>query len=133
MIERVHHIAFIVGDLQLATNIFEHTFGVEPDRLETMSGDFHLEVAVYDFGGPLLEFISPTTETGWVYEYWAEHGDGFFHIAFEVPDIRAAVEDLRARGKDVDGPHQGLDWQVATIEDDEGFVTMQVVEDVRSR
>lgn len=130
MLERVHHIAFVVGDLDAATTQFEESFGPTLDRREEMSDEYHLEVAVYDLEGVLLELISPTRDEGWVADYWQEHGDGFFHIAFEVPDITAALETLRARGIEADGPNQGLDWLVATLDDDETVATMQIVEDV---
>lgn len=129
MLERVHHIAFIVGELESATAQFESTLGLERDRRETMTGDFELELAVYELDGVLLELISPTTTEGWVYEYWDEHGDGFFHIAFAVADIETALERFAERGIDADGPDEGLDWLVATLDEDETISAMQIVEE----
>ncbi|WP_267163708.1 VOC family protein [Halovenus salina] len=94
MVERVHHIAFVVGDLDAAAAQFEETLGLECYTRETMSGDYYLEVAVYELDGLLLELITPTREEGWIYDHWREHGDGFFHMAFEVPDIDAAIEQF---------------------------------------
>ncbi len=133
MVERVHHIAFIVGNLETSMQQFEETLELDLHTRETMSGDYHLEVAVYELDGLLLELISPTREEGWIYEHWNEHGDGFFHIAFEVPDIEAAVERLHDRGIESDGPNEGLDWLVATLDEEKTIAPMQVVEDEKER
>ncbi|MFC7057904.1 hypothetical protein [Halovenus salina] len=53
MVERVHHIAFVVGDLDAAAAQFEETLGLECYTRETMSGDYYLEVAVYELDGLL--------------------------------------------------------------------------------
>lgn len=129
MFQRVHHVAYIVGELDEAIDQFNRLSGLEPDFTREMSDDFHLEVAVYDIGGVLVELISPTREEGWVYDYWTEHGDGFFHIAFEVPDIDEAITRFREQNVGIDGPREGLEWMVATLDSEATIGTMQVVED----
>lgn len=134
MFGRVHHIAFIVGDLDAATDQFETQYELSPLMREEMTGDFELEVALYPVGDVLVELITPTTAEGWVYDFWRESGDGFFHIAFEVEDIRESMADLRARGIgfEHDEPQQGFDWLVVTLDPSDTFVPMQIVEDEKS-
>lgn len=130
MFRRVHHIAFVVEDLDAATERFERTYGMDLVTRDEMTGDFELEVALYRLGETIAELITPTTESGWVYEYWSEHGDGFFHIAFEVEDIRRSIDDLQAAGIRMrhERPQEGFDWLVATIDERDTLVPMQVVE-----
>ncbi|WP_435116199.1 VOC family protein [Halolamina sp. C58] len=131
MFTRIHHVAFVVGDLDAATDAFEAQFGVDRLAREEMTGEFELEVALYPVGDALVELITPTTERGWVYEHWREHGDGFFHIAFAVDDIRERMAELRAAGVEFasEEPQQGYDWLVATMAEGDTLVTMQLVED----
>lgn len=132
MFRRVHHVAFVVGDLDAAAERFETTFGTELVTRDEMTGDFELELALYRLGETIVELITPTTESGWVYEFWRENGDGFFHIAFEVADIRESMAELRAAGIrfEHDEPQQGFDWLVATMNPEDTLVPMQVVETV---
>ncbi|NHN42516.1 hypothetical protein G9C85_12890 [Halorubellus sp. JP-L1] len=134
MFQRIHHVAFLVDDLAEATATFEDRFDLDPLARHEMTGDFELEVVLFPVGESLVELITPTTERGWVYEHWREHGDGFFHIAFEVDDIRERMTALRALGVDFasDDPQEGFDWEVAIVESDDTVVPIQLVEDDRT-
>lgn len=131
MFTRIHHVAFVVGDLDAATEAFESQFGVDRLAREEMTGEFELEVALYPVGESLVELITPTTESGWVYEFWRQNGDGFFHIAFAVDDIRERMAQLRAAGVGFasEEPQQGYDWLVATMAEGDTLAPMQLVED----
>ncbi|MFC3478239.1 VOC family protein [Halobacterium litoreum] len=134
MFTRIHHVAFLVGDLDEASAAFESQFGVEQLTRREMTGDFELAVALYPVGESLVELITPTTDSGWVYETWREQGDGFFHIAFEVDDVHERMAELQAAGVafDSDAPQEGLDWLVATLDADASVVPMQLVEDEKT-
>jgi len=131
---RIHHVAFLVGDLDEAAAAFEEQFGADQLTRREMTGDFELEVALYPVGESLVALITPTTESGWVYETWREQGDGFFHIAFEVDDVHERMAELQAAGVafDSDTPQQGFDWLVATLDPEAGVAPMQLVEDEKT-
>lgn len=134
MFRRVHHVAFLVGDLDEAAEAFETRYGLAPLARHVMTGDFELEVVLYPVGDALVELVTPTTEEGWAYEHWRERGDGFFHIAFEVDDVAASVRALRAAGVgfEADAPREGFDWLVATPDADDTLFPVQLVEDPRT-
>ena len=129
MIDRVHHIAFVVENLDTRAEWFESVLQLEPDYCEVIEGEFNLEVLVYNLDDVLIELITPTTDSGWVYDYLEKNGEGFFHIAFGVEDIESVVRQIRDRDVDVDDPVDGVDWLVATLDQEETFVPMQVAED----
>lgn len=131
MFTRVHHVAFIVEELGYWIDRFERTFDNQVITVEKMSGTFNLEVAFFAVGGTLVEFISPTSGGGWATEHLADHGEGFFHVAFEVEDITTEMHRLEALGYtfEDDAPRQGFDWLVATLEGPDLPFTMQLVED----
>ena len=134
MFTDVHHVAFLVGDLDQAVERFERQYGAEQLTRREMTGDFELDVALYPIGSVLFELITPTTESGWVYETWRENGDGFFHIAFEVEDIEESMAAFREQGLSFESERaqEGFDWQVATFDPADTFVPMQIVEDEKT-
>jgi len=136
LFNRVHHTAFLVADVDEefddVMENFEATFGMELFDRVTSERDA-VDVALYHSGNQIIELMSPLEERGWPYEHLQENGKGFFHVAFEVDDIREAMAELERRGirMKVDEPNQGNAWLVATMKEEDTFVPMQVVEDSR--
>ena len=131
MFENVHHVAFAIRDMDAARTQMEQLFGLELAYLEKMTENFNLEIAMYFAGDSLIELISPLSAEGWTHEYIEENGEGLFHIAYEVDDVRERMSELSARGVEFEdgdprpGPNDA--WEVATIENDT-VVMMQIAE-----
>ena len=131
MFENIHHIAFAVRDMEAARTQMEELFGLELAYTEKMTQKFNLEIAMYFAGDSLLELIAPLSNEGWTHEYIEENGEGLFHIAFEVDDIRERMAELEEQGIEFEdgdprpGPNNA--WEVATIENDT-MVMMQIAE-----
>lgn len=135
MIERVHHVAYVVADMDDALERFRGVFGIDPVYRAERSDEFELETALFDAGEGLIEFISPIGRRGWAYEYFRDHGEGFFHVGYEVADLEAAIDRLRGAGVDLvtEAPQSGVGgaWRLITIAEDETVVPSQLVEDLR--
>lgn len=129
--ERIHHVAFIIEELDGWITPFERIFDDDVLTVERLSGTFDLEVAFFEVDGTLVELITPAEGDEWASSHLANHGEGFFHIAFEVDDIAEAMHRLKAEGYafDDDAPRRGFDWFVATLVGPELPFTMQLVED----
>lgn len=134
MFTRIHHVAFLVGDLDEATAQFETQYGVDAVARREMTGEFELAVALYPVGDTLVELITPTSDSGWVYETWREQGDGLFHVAFLVDDVHERMAELQAAGVgfESESPQDGLDWLVATLDPADTIFPMQLVEDEKT-
>ena len=135
MFKRIHHMAFLVGsvddDLEEAMAKFEENFGA--DFIDVVAYDYDfVDIALYRIGNTIIELMAPTAEEGWPYRYWSENGNGFFHIAFEVDDIEESIDQLAEQDIGMQTEvYKGVDWRVATMDEDDTFVPMQVVEDGR--
>lgn len=97
MFTHVDHIGFAVKDIEEAVAFYSQAFGMEeweriylPER--------HTAVAVARMGGVLLELIAPTSDEASFAKYLREKGQGIHHIAYRVDDIKASLDELRARG-----------------------------------
>jgi methylmalonyl-CoA/ethylmalonyl-CoA epimerase len=119
MIRGVHHIAYVVADLDSMVEMMERVFGMKPFRRDTIEKSGQ-EVALYEMeGGATLEVIRPLHEqTIWA-EFVRKHGDGIHHIGYSVDGINDRLKELEARGvalKDDEARLSGVGWMVASVD-----------------
>jgi methylmalonyl-CoA/ethylmalonyl-CoA epimerase len=95
-IKRVDHLGVIVADLDDAVRSFTKHLGLTLDHTERYGDE--LDIAFLPCGGTLVELIKPRAEVGSNADYLKEHGPGIQHVAFEVDDLEAALEELNERG-----------------------------------
>ena len=55
-------------------------------------------MAFLPLGDTRLELLEPTSENSAIARFIARRGEGVHHICIEVPDIEAALSELRRRG-----------------------------------
>ncbi len=95
-IKRVNHVGIIVGDLDDAVQSFTEHLGLKLDHVEQYGNE--LDIAFLPCGEALLELIKPRSDQGANADYLRENGPGIQHVAFEVDDIGAALEELDRHG-----------------------------------
>ncbi len=109
MIKAINHSGFVVADLDRSVAFYRDVVGMRIIRNVERSGapisqivgyrDTHLKgVHMSSGSGPtleLLQYLSPRSSEGVTSE---RNALGASHIAFEVDDIQAAYETLRANG-----------------------------------
>lgn len=127
---RIHHINFVVKDLEAAMARFERMLGV--DSFQVI--DYQprgARVARTRIGESWLVLVSPHDPASVPGRYLAEHGEGFFLLSVGHDDIVQQLERLDANGIEAidQVPRNGiLDWRVADIGDVHG-VKMQLTDD----
>ncbi|KJS19203.1 MAG: hypothetical protein VR72_19485 [Clostridiaceae bacterium BRH_c20a] len=116
MFKKIHHIAYLVRDLDKAAVLYENAFGVKVYGRQAFPPR-GIEVAFFNVGDVLFELIMPVEKGTRAYNYLEEHGEGFFHIAFEVDSIEKHLKMARAAGAEPmhDEPIPGVDWDVAWL------------------
>jgi len=119
MLKGIHHVAYVVADLDRTIEMFERVFAMKPDRREVHE-TWGQEVALYALeSGGTLEVITPLHEnTPWA-EFLRRHGDGIHHIGYAVDDVNATLEQLESKGvrlKDRRAQLSGVGWTVASID-----------------
>ncbi|UTF55738.1 VOC family protein [Natronosalvus rutilus] len=131
MFTKIHHIAFVVADIEDAMQRFEDNYDMTLVNRDEVTGAFSMDVALYNAGDNIVELIEPLGDSGWTYDVLQEQGEGWFHIAFEVDDIRESMKELESRGIRVkdDEPQEGYDWEVVTLDERDTIVPMQIVEE----
>jgi methylmalonyl-CoA/ethylmalonyl-CoA epimerase len=105
----IHHLGVAVDDLDEALSTYTRLFGAEVEQRATVS-DQGVEAAAVLVGEGRVELLSPLEGDTPIGRFLASRGPGMHHVAFEVADIRAALDSLKREGAElVDAePHAGL-------------------------
>ena len=123
MIKRIHHINFIVKDLEKAVKTYKLLFG-EPTVESEILPQRGVKLARFKVGETWLILVQPVSENGIPAQYLKKHGEGFFLISCQVDDVRRTSGQLANEGVSVldSHPRQGLDdWQVMDLDAEDLF------------
>jgi methylmalonyl-CoA/ethylmalonyl-CoA epimerase len=110
MIGRLNHVAIVVPDLQAAAALYRDTLGAKVQLPHALPE--HGVTAVFvELGNTRIELLEPLGSESPVRGFLDRNpAGGMHHVCYEVADIRAARDRLRAAGARVLGdgaPHPG--------------------------
>ena len=105
----IHHLGVAVRDLDEAIGTYAALFGGTVEHRAVVP-DQGVEAASVLVGHGRLELVMPVAEETPVGRFLAQRGPGMHHVAYEVDDVRAALEEIAAAGGQlIDAePHRGL-------------------------
>ena len=100
---RLDHVGIAVTDLAAARALYEPALGLEVTHEEviTEQGVHELLLRAGDAFVQLVAPLDPDTPVG---RFRARRGEGLHHVGYAVPDVAAAVADLRTQGFEVIDP-----------------------------
>src|SRR3569833_3766924 len=108
MLTRIDHVGIACHDLEEKIAFYETTFGLVVASREVNEAQGVREAMLHVADGPagasyvqLLEPLSPDSPVG---RFLAKRGEGLHHVGYAVPDVAAAVAELRAQGLEVIDP-----------------------------
>jgi len=131
MIKRIHHINFIVKDLEKALKRYRVLFG-EPAGEPEILPQRGVKLAKFRVGEVWLILVQPLTDKGVPARYLKKHGEGFFLMSCQVDDVSKAASLVSFQGIGVldEHPRQGLDdWKVMDLCSEDLFgANFQLVE-----
>lgn len=96
-IKRIAHLGIAVKDLDPAKKLYCEQLQLE-GKGEEVVAEQKVKVSFIKVGETNLELLLPTAEDSPVAKFLETRGEGFHHLALEVEDIDAAVEELKAAG-----------------------------------
>ena len=105
----IHHLGVAVEDLDSALSTYERLFGARVEHRETVD-DQGVEAASLRIGSDRVELLAALGDDTPVGRFLAKRGPGMHHVAFEVDDVGAALEELNAEGAELidESPRRGL-------------------------
>lgn len=119
MVSGIHHINFIVRDLEAAIPAWERILGrgvASRDRLEPRG----VSIARFDVGGTWIVLVQPTGP-GAPADYLDAHGEGFFLMSLGVTSLDRESERLGPEFLQGDARAGLDDWRVQDLDLDRTF------------
>jgi methylmalonyl-CoA/ethylmalonyl-CoA epimerase len=97
MLGKIDHVALAVSDIDAAITRYREIWGLEVEHRERVE-DQGVEEAMLRVGESSLQLLAPTGPETTVGKFLDRRGEGLHHIAYEVDDLEAALEELKAKG-----------------------------------
>ena len=96
----IHHLGVAVEDLDEALSTYERLFGARLEHRETVP-DQGVEAASLWIGADRVELLASLGDETPVGKFLASRGPGMHHVAYEVADVGAALDELSANGAEL--------------------------------
>jgi methylmalonyl-CoA/ethylmalonyl-CoA epimerase len=100
LLDRIYHLGYAVRDLEVAARFYEENFGARPSEPEVVE-DQGIVATMFRVGESQIELVQPTRPDSPVGKFLERRGEGFHHVAFQVKDLEAALDELRRNGVDL--------------------------------
>jgi methylmalonyl-CoA/ethylmalonyl-CoA epimerase len=115
-IDKIHHVAVVVRDLDAALGLYRDLLGLELGAVMPIPSD-RVDIAFLPVGGVKIELVRPTDDTTGVARFLANKGEGFHHICFEVADLSETLTRLAIDGLELidTAPRKGAEGPVAFL------------------
>jgi methylmalonyl-CoA/ethylmalonyl-CoA epimerase len=91
----LHHLGIAVDDLDAAILVYSELFGATLEHRERVE-DQGVEAASLRVGESRIELLQPLGPDSPVGKFLAKRGPGMHHMAFEVEDLAAELDRLKA-------------------------------------
>ncbi len=103
MIGRLNHVAIAVKDLAKATAVYKNALGAKVTA-PAAQPEHGVTVVFVELPNTKIEFLEPLGENSPIAKYLEKNPDGgIHHVCYEVDDIIAARDRLKAQGARVLG------------------------------
>jgi methylmalonyl-CoA/ethylmalonyl-CoA epimerase len=95
-IKKVNHIAILVENIENALPFWQDQLGLTLDHIEDVPSQAS-KVAFLPVGEGEVELVEPTDPESGLAKYLEKRGEGMHHLCFQVDDIEAMLDLLKAK------------------------------------
>jgi len=116
MITGIHHINFLVRDLEAGIERYESTLGIAKFKRDELT-QRGVRTARVKLGNTWLILVQPLTNDSVPGKHLAKFGEGFFLLSLETDDLESEIVRIEDNGGELSGPMRyGLDdWEVQDL------------------
>ncbi len=94
---KIEHIGIAVKQLSISIPLFEKLLNAPCYKKESVERE-KVNTAFFKVGDSKIELLESISEDGVIAKFIEKKGEGFHHIAYDVTNITAEVERLKAEG-----------------------------------
>ena len=102
MLNKVHHVTFVVESIDDMANYMEQNFALSPISRDEFE-DRGFKSILYRIGESYVDFFEPLRDDTTMAEQLKATGPGVMHVAFGVDAIDQVFSDLKAKGNEMRG------------------------------
>jgi methylmalonyl-CoA/ethylmalonyl-CoA epimerase len=110
MLTNIEHIGIAVRDIAASNDLFAKLLNVQPYKAETVESE-GVTTSFFRVNQTKIELLEATSPDSPIAKFLEKKGEGIHHIAFEVDNILAEIDRLKAEGFTVlnEVPKRGAD------------------------
>ena len=97
MLTNVEHIGIAVRDIAASNDLFAKLLNVQPYKAEAVASE-GVTTSFFRVNQTKIELLEATNPDSPIARFLEKKGEGIHHIAFEVENIEAEMERLKAEG-----------------------------------
>ncbi len=103
MLRKIEHIGIAVKSLDNSNALFSKLFGKDHYKIENVESE-GVSTSFFILGETKIELVAATNETSAIAKFIEKKGEGIHHIAYDVENIYAEIERLKAEGFELINP-----------------------------
>jgi methylmalonyl-CoA/ethylmalonyl-CoA epimerase len=118
ILEYIHHVAYVVDDLDHAIRVFRDLFELEMIGRQICEGERRFEMATFRCGPTFIELMRPISFPA-LEQFLRDHGPGLSHVAFAVKNLPEKIKKLQGKGIEIEDPGAfvaGTGWTIANFD-----------------
>jgi len=110
MIKKIEHLGIAVKNITDANVVYQKLLGTASYKTEQVESE-NVLTSFFKVGESKIELLEGTTADSPITRFIEKKGEGIHHIAFEVENIEAEMQNLKEQGFTLlsDKPKQGAD------------------------
>jgi lactoylglutathione lyase/methylmalonyl-CoA/ethylmalonyl-CoA epimerase len=94
---RVAHIGVAVRNAEAALHLYRDVLGLKSAHVETVEAQ-KVKTVQIPVGSTSIELLEPISPDSLVARFIEKRGEGIHHLALEVPNVQAALDQMKAAG-----------------------------------
>lgn len=131
---KIEHIGIAVKSIETAGSVYQKLLDTDVYKIEEVATE-GVKTAFLQSGPNKIELLEATNPDSPIAKFIAKKGEGIHHIAFDVTDIKAEMERLKAEGFILlnDEPKRGADNKLVCFVHPKGTngVLIELCQDVK--
>jgi methylmalonyl-CoA/ethylmalonyl-CoA epimerase len=95
-VKKIDHLGIAVKNLDEALKLYTEVLGFKVEAYETLD-EQKVKTAIIKVGESKIELLESTTPDGTIATFIEKRGEGLHHLALTVPNIEAALQEVKAK------------------------------------